>query len=670
MLASNLRLPVKTHRSSASELWRSYKLFWLLPPLLLAGCSKGTQPVLKKVEFNNVMRRDMGPLSDQQRNGQLSPFYDAENSGEQRLTELYPVPAGFNSASALADLLKKLRRSDFYYAPGGESLRVAWEVVGEFVSELDGCAIFTVGGCSSAVLTDPTTRDPVSCDGTVIVAPNWHTAVNATFALQRCSGPNQDPFGPLTTFSQGCALAATSCAELTQNHPFCQIDCDLRAATGTHRLTINVSDGSTNVTATRELKPTVVVPQMSATINRLMQKPTPGPGDPTPPPTPPAMTWSAATNPDNTWVENYSPSFSISRVRVLARKLSGETQQVEVGELNLYSELRNVIGGRLRLHTCNRDAGLQEFSPRTCLFLSEATPTYQRIDPEKRLIWQIEVPESRADGSRNFQETDDIFIEFTLAAPVASSGGLTAAPFLTAEPDSLSVEDLPPNVESRFENRVLLINSSDRPLTLRRFRISSFTHGQVAVELPARRALPFTIFPGTLVPLTLRVTPDPTRGVFRSLFFTYDDGNVNSPREGMFSVGGRTYISRLSVAPAALDFEPGAQQYFLVMNSGPAPLTVTTAEFRGVSRRSFTFVNPSQFPMTVNAGTHQRVYIQYQPQMIAALASGNGLQNATLELTSNGGDKSVTLTGGTGGGVKPPSTLRTTIAVTPRSRWW
>jgi type 1 fimbria pilin len=174
------------------------------------------------------------------------------------------------------------------------------------------------------------------------------------------------------------------------------------------------------------------------------------------------------------------------------------------------------------------------------------------------------------------------------------------------------------------------------------------TGGEFSVVSPAT---PFTIVPGGApVDVTLRFSPSAVGVQNGTLDITSDD-----PDEGLVSVpltgnGVATPEPDITVSLLSLDYGDVVQgtssdQIVTISNVGSADLTVTGL---AISGGEFLLVSPPATPFTiVPGGTPVDVTVRFSPSAV-------GVQNGTLDITSDDPDEGLVIVPLTGNGVTTP----------------
>ena len=76
-------------------------IFTTMVGALLLSCRNQVADEIDSIAFNPTIRRDLHALTQAQRQGNLSPFYNNGHLGDGEISELYPIPPDLGSEDSV-----------------------------------------------------------------------------------------------------------------------------------------------------------------------------------------------------------------------------------------------------------------------------------------------------------------------------------------------------------------------------------------------------------------------------------------------------------------------------------------------------------------------------------------------------------------------------------------
>ncbi len=186
---------------------------------------------------------------------------------------------------------------------------------------------------------------------------------------------------------------------------------------------------------------------------------------------------------------------------------------------------------------------------------------------------------------------------------------------------------------------VLVTNIGNGAMTVSAIAISGGTApGDFAVI--TSQATPFTLVRGASQSLYVTFTPGAAGARTTTLNITSDGGNASVSLSGTgVATSPILSISATSLAfGSVLDGVASNAQSLIVTNTGNTAMTVSAIANSGGDTGDFLITTSTATPFTLAKGDSQSLFITFTP-------GGAGARTTTLNITSNGGNASVSLSG-------------------------
>ena len=272
-------------------------------------------------------------------------------------------------------------------------------------------------------------------------------------------------------------------------------------------------------------------------------------------------------------------------------------------------------------------------------------------------------------GQPEVQAEDPVFIEFTIAS---TSGGTGA---LFVDPALVDLGEISHERESRFSNRLRIGNSGNHAVTIQRVdwisRNAFGTSGAFELEFPGGRALPFQMFAGTEVPLTIISRPAGSDELLSYAVFVFEDA-TGANRTVAVPITAKAYAPSVFLTPSSpVAFNTGPQKFrgVSVVNDGYTSAGILGAHIRGADASSFHIRRvPASYPFALAPGDIEVYRIEYEPVFSFSVfpPPAEFTHRATLAVQTTAGEQSLELQGTARFEATRPGRRRMTVTLKPR----